>query len=279
MKQSKPTTPGRRGMTFIDYSSLSCKKPEKKLLKRVVVKAGRGYRGRITSRHRGGGHRRRYRLIDFRRYDKIDVPAKVAAIEYDPNRSCFVALLHYHDGEKRYVLAPAKIKAGDEVVCSEKASSKIGNRMKLKNVLSGSEVYNIELNPGQGGRLIRSAGSFAQVMSHEGGCTQLKMPSGEIRMILSECWASLGRLSNLEHNAVIIGKAGRSRWLGRRPHVRGSAMNPCDHPHGGGENRQPIGLRKGPKTPWGKLAFGVKTRKKKASDRLIVKRRAKKKKK
>jgi large subunit ribosomal protein L2 len=278
MKRYKPTTPGRRGMTSVDYSSLSKKKPEKKLTKKLVKKAGRGYRGRITTRHKGGGHKRNYRLIDFKRHDKMGIPAKVISIEYDPNRSCFIALLIYQDGEKRYVLAPDGLKVGQEVVCQEKAPAKIGNRMQIKNIPAGSQVYNIELTPWRGGQLIRSAGSAAQVMAHEGGYCHLKMPSGEIRMIRENCLASLGQLGNLEHNTVVIGKAGRSRWLGRRPTVRGSAMNACDHPHGGGENRQSIGLRKGPKTPWGKLAFGVKTRKKKkASNKLILKRRIKKK--
>lgn len=280
MKRYKPTTPGRRGMTSVDYSSLTKKKPEKKLTKKLVKKAGRGYRGRITTRHKGGGHKRKYRLIDFKRHDKMGISAKVVSIEYDPNRSCFIALLNYQDGEKRYVLAPDGLEVGQEVVCQEKAPAKIGNRMQIKNIPAGTQVYNIELTPLRGGQMIRSAGSAAQVMAHEGGYTHLKMPSGEIRMVRENCLASLGQLANPEHNTVVIGKAGRSRWLGRRPTVRGSAMNARDHPHGGGENRQSIGLRKGPKTPWGKLAFGVKTRKKKkASDKLILKRRIKKKRK
>jgi len=279
MKRYKPTTPGRRGMTSVDYSLLTEKKPEKKLTKKLVRKAGRGYLGRITTRHKGGGHKRKYRAIDFRRYDKKGVPAKVASIEYDPNRSAFIALLNYKDGEKRYILAPNKLKIGQEVICQEKASLGIGNRMHLKNISPGSQVYNIELMPKKGGQMTRSAGSTAQVMAHEGGHTQLKLSSGEIRLVRDDCFASIGQLSNLEHGTVVIGKAGRSRWMGRRPTVRGSAMNPVDHPHGGGENRQSIGLKKGPKTPWGKLAYGVKTRRKKISDRLIIKRRVKKKKK
>ncbi|MBL7053086.1 MAG: 50S ribosomal protein L2 [Candidatus Portnoybacteria bacterium] len=278
MKRHKPTTPGRRGMTTVDFSALTKKKPEKSLIKKLVKKAGKGYRGQITTRHKGGGHKRRYRLIDFKRYDKLNVPAKVASIEYDPNRSCFIALLNYKDGEKRYVLAPQGLKVGQEIICQEKASIKIGNRMELKNIPAGTEVYNIELLPKKGGQMIRSAGSSAQIMSHDKGYSQLKLPSSEIRMVRDNCLASIGQLSNIEHNTVVIGKAGRSRWMGRRPTVRGSAMNACDHPHGGGENRQSIGLRKGPKTPWGKLAYGVKTRKKKkASNRLILKRRIKKK--
>ena len=279
MKYYKPTTPGRRGMTSVDFSSITKSKPAKKLTKKLVQKAGRGFGGRITVRHRGGGHKRKYRVIDFKRFNKLDVPAKVAAIEYDPNRSSFIALIHYLDGEKRYILSPDGLKIGQEVICQEKAPVKLGNRMQLKNIPSSSQVYNIELLPKRGGQIIRSAGSTAQVMANEGGFSHLKLPSGEVRMIREDCFASLGQLSNIEHGAVVLGKAGRSRWLGRRPTVRGSAMNAVDHPHGGGENRQSIGLRKGPKTPWGKLAYGVKTRKKKSSDKLILKRRSKKKRK
>ncbi len=280
MKKYKPTTPGRRNMTSIDYSGLTKKKPEANLLKRIVKKAGRGYGGRITVRHRGGGHKKKYRLIDFRRFDKDRIVGRVAALEYDPNRSAFIALVVYSDGEKRYILAPHGLKVNDQVVCREKAAIKKGNRMRLKNILLGTEVYNIELQPQKGGQMIRSAGSSAKVMAHEGGYTHLKLSSGEVRMVRDNCFASIGQLSNPEHSMVVIGKAGRSRWMGKRPTVRGSAMNPVDHPHGGGENRQPIGLRKGPKTPWGKLAYGVKTRKKKKkSSKLILKRRIKKKKK
>jgi large subunit ribosomal protein L2 len=274
MKHYKPTTPARRKMTGIDYSVLTKKEPEKKLTRKLFRKAGRGYKGRITVRHKGGGHKRKYRLIDFKQTDKMGQSAKVTAIEYDPNRTCFIALVEYPDGEKRYILAPDKLKVGDEIICQEKAPLEIGNRMQLKNIPAGTQVYNIELYPGRGGRIVRSAGSAAQVLATEGGYTHLKLPSGEIRMVKENCLASIGQLSNPEHNTVVIGKAGRARWLGRRPTVRGSAMNPCDHPHGGGEGRAPIGLRKGPKTPWGKQAFGVKTRKKKKwSDRLIIKRR------
>jgi len=279
MKYYKPTTPSRRGMTSVDFSSLTKSKPAKKLTRKLVQKAGRGYGGRITVRHRGGGHKKKYRVIDFKRFDKLGIPARVVSIEYDPNRSCFIALVYYIDGEKRYILSPDGLKVGQEVICQEKAPARLGNRMQLKNILGGSQVYNIELLPKRGGQIIRSAGSVAQVIANEGGFSHLKLPSGEVRMIREDCFASLGQLSNIEHGAVVIGKAGRSRWLGRRPTVRGSAMNAVDHPHGGGENRQSIGLRKGPKTPWGKLAYGVKTRKKKPSDKLILKRRSKKKKK
>jgi len=266
-------------MTSVDYSSITKTKPDKKLTKKLLKKSGRGYRGHITVRHKGGGHKRKYRLIDFKRHDKIGIPAKVVSIEYDPNRTCFIALLTYNDGEKRYILAPNGLKVDQEVICKEKTSLKIGNRLELKNIIIGTEVYNIELQPRKGGQMIRSAGGSAQVMAHEGGYTHLKLPSSEVRMVRDNCLASIGQLSNTEHNLVVIGKAGRSRWMGHRPTVRGSAMNACDHPHGGGENRQSIGLRKGPKTPWGKLAYGVKTRKKKASNKLILKRRVKKKKK
>jgi len=278
MKRYKPTTPGRRGMTSVDFSSITTQKPAKKLTKKLLQKAGRGFGGRITVRHKGGGHKRKYRIIDFKRHDKLDVLAKVVSIEYDPNRTCFIALLNYNDGEKRYILAPVGLKVDQEVICQEKAPFKTGNRMKLKNILIGTQVYNIELQPLKGGQLIRSAGGTATVMAHDSGYTQLKLSSNEIRMVRDDCMATLGQLSNIEHGAVVIGKAGRSRWMGKRPTVRGSAMNACDHPHGGGENRQSIGLRRGPKTPWGKLAYGTKTRKKKASDKLILKRRSRKKK-
>lgn len=274
MKQYKPFTPSRRAMTGVDYSGLTKKEPEKKLTKILVRSAGRGHKGRITTRHKGGGHKRKYRLIDFKQTDKINMPARVAALEYDPNRTCFIALIEYQDKEKRYILAPDGLKVNDEIVCREKAPLKLGNRMQLKNIVSGTQVYNIELWPGRGGQLVRSAGLGAQVLANEGGYVHLKMPSREVRMVKENCLASIGQLSNPKHNTIIIGKAGRSRWLGKRPTVRGSAMNPVDHPHGGGEGRTGIGLRRGPKTPWGKLAYGVKTRKKKKwSNKMILKRR------
>ena len=280
MKIYKPTTPSRRGMTGIDFSLLTKKEPEKKLTKKLNRKFGRGFMGRVTTRHKGGGHKRLYRLIDFKQVDKIGISAKVIAIEYDPNRSCFIALMCYTDGEKRYILAPDKLNVGDEIIVQESAPLKIGNRMQLKSIPVGTQIYNIELTLGKGGQMARSAGSSAQVLANEDGYTNIKMPSGEVRMVRDVCYASIGQLSNAEHNTVVLGKAGRSRWLGIRPSVRGSAMNPCDHPHGGGENRQPIGLKGGPKTPWGKKALGVKTRKgKKYSDKYILKRRPKKKKK
>jgi large subunit ribosomal protein L2 len=279
MKIYKPTTPGRRGMTNVDFKILTKKKPEKQLLSKLNRKTGRGNMGRVTTRHKGGGHKRLYRNVDFKRLDKLNLEAVVKALEYDPNRSAFIALVVYKDGEKRYILAPDKMKVGDKVVCAEKAPLKNGNRMLLKNINVGTLVYNIEIANGQGGKIVRSAGSWAQILAHEGGYTHLKMPSTEVRMVKDNCYASVGQVSNPEHSTINYGKAGRKRWLGIRPTVRGSAQNPVDHPHGGGENRQPIGLRKGPKTPWGKKAFGVKTRKrKKYSDKLILKRRARKKK-
>jgi len=278
MKQYKATTPGRRQMTGISFKKiLTATKPYKKLTKTLKKKAGRNKQGRITVRHRGGGHKRKYRIIDFKR-DKMNIPAKVETIEYDPNRSAFICLVTYKDGEKRYILAPQDIKVGDEIIAAEEAPLKPGNRMVLKNIPTGTPVYNIELVPGKGGKIVRSAGTSAQVMAHEGGYTYLTLPSSEVRIVPQEAMATVGVISNPEHRFVTIGKAGRTRWLGIRPTVRGSAMNPVDHPHGGGEGRAPVGLRKGPKTPWGKQAYGVKTRKKKKySDKFIIKKRKKKK--
>jgi large subunit ribosomal protein L2 len=267
-------------MTKADDSQLTKKvKPFKKLLKTKKSKAGRSRQGKITVRHKGGGHKRKYRMIDFKR-DKIGISAKVQSIEYDPNRSCYIALTIYKDGEKRYILAPQDLKINDEIVADEKTSLKPGNRMVLRNIPVGTFVYNIELIAGQGGKIVRSAGDSAQVMAVEGGYAQLTLPSGEIRMVSEKAMASIGVLSNPEHGFVKLGKAGRKRWLGIRPTVRGSAMVPADHPHGGGEGKAPVGLKKGPKTPWGKKAFGVKTRKKKKySNKFIIKRRKHKKRK
>lgn len=273
MKQYKPITPGRRQMTGYDFGGLSKARPLKSLTKSLKKSLGRANSGRVTSRHRGGGHKKLYRLIDFKQ-NKIDIPGQIKRIEYDPFRSARIALVFYPDGEKRYILAPEGLKISDKVqTFSARGSFELGNRIKLKFIPQGTLVFNIELNPGQGGKIIRSAGSSARVLATEGKYTQLKMPSGEIRMVLAENYASIGQVSNQEHIHINLGKAGRSRWLGRRPHVRGSAMNPVDHPHGGGEGAQPIGLT-GPKTPWGKPARGVKTRKrKKKSDKLIIRRR------
>ncbi len=255
---------------------LTKKKPEKRLLRPLKKKAGRNRAGRITVRHRGGGAKRRYRVVEFGQ-EKKDMPATVEALEYDPNRTAFLALLSYKDGEKKYILAPQGLKVGDKVVFAEKAPLKIGNRLRIKRVPVGTMVYNIELVPDRGGKIVRSAGTAAQVMAQEGKYTLLKMPSGEMRKVLAECFASIGEVSNPEHRFQQLGKAGRSRLRGRRPQVRGSAMTPVAHPHGGGEGKAPIGL-KYPKTPWGKPALGVKTRKKKWTDKLIVQRRKKKRK-
>jgi len=270
MKLYKPTTPSRRRMTGTDFSVLTKKKPEKKLLKSLKRKAGRSSNGRITIRHKGGGAKRLYRIIDFGE-EKINIPARVIALEYDPFRSAFIALLEYQNKEKRYILSPQGLRIGDEVIISEKTPVSPANRMKLKSVPIGTIVYNVEIEPGRGGKLIKSAGTSAQVLAQEGRYTHLKMPSGEVRKILSECFASIGEVSNPEHRFRRLGKAGRSRWKGIRPTVRGSAMSPVDHPHGGGEGRSPIGLPH-PKTPWGKPASGVKTRKKKWTDKLIIQR-------
>jgi large subunit ribosomal protein L2 len=273
LKKNRPTSPGVRQRIKVK-AALSKKEPEKKLVFFQFKRQGRSKSsGRITVRHKGGGHKKLYRIIDFKR-DKFGVPAKVVSIEYDPNRNCFISLIVYRDGAKSYILSPEGIKIGDEVVSGENVPLRVGNRLLLKNIPVGTMIHDVELLPSSGGILVRSAGSSAQVMAVEGGYAQIKMPSGEIRMLKETCYATVGQLSNSEYNAQIFSKAGRSRWLGIRPTVRGSAMNPVDHPHGGGEGRAPIGLRRGPKTPWGKQARGVKTRrKKKWSSRFILQRR------
>ncbi len=274
MKKEKPITPGRRGMTKEDFSSLDKKPPEKKLLKPLSKKGGRGSSGKVTVRHKGGGSKRRYRIVDFGE-EKMDIPGKVIALEYDPNRTSFLALVEYEDGDKRYILAPNGLKKGNDIICSDETPVKIGNRARLKNIPVGTMVYNIELEPERGGKTVRAAGTGAQILAQKNKYTHLKMPSTEVRKIDNRCFASIGLVSNSEHRFVKIGKAGRSRWKGKRPTVRGSAMTPHDHPHGGGEGRAPIGL-KHPKTPSGKPARGVKTRKKKKwTDKLIIKRRKK----
>lgn len=260
VKKYKPTSPGRRGMSVTDFSGLDKKKPEKKLLRAKTSKMGRGSAGKITTRHRGGGVKRRYRMIDFK-MNKVNIPAKVQAVEYDPNRTAFIALLAYADGEKRYIVAQEGLKKNDKIIVSEKAPIEIGNRLPLKKIPIGTTICNLEMIPGKGGQMARSAGSSVKLMALESGFAHISLPSGKIRIILEDSYATIGQMSNIDHNKVVIGKAGRSRWMGRRPQVRGSAMNPVDHPHGGGEGRQPIGL-KHPKTPWGKPALGVKTRKK-----------------
>lgn len=273
-KAYKPTTPSRRQMLGYDFSDLSKVEPLKSLTSGFRRAVGRNNQGRVTSRHRGAGVKRLYRLVDFKQ-DKFDVPAKVFSIEYDPNRTVRIARLHHADGEKRYILAPDGLKAGSQVVVGEKGALEPGNRMKLKNIPQGTIIHNLELQPGRGGQAVRSAGSGATVLAHEGKYVQVTMPSSEVRKFSGEVMASIGQLSNAEHSSIVIGKAGRARYLGRRPKVRGTAMNPVDHPHGGGEGRQPIGLRY-PKTPWGKHALGVKTRnRKKKSWKFIIRRRKK----
>jgi large subunit ribosomal protein L2 len=270
IKTYRPTSPGVRFMTRLDYAELSKKGPEKGLTKGLTKSGGRNNEGHETSRFRGGGHKRRYRAIDFRR-DKRDIPAKVAAIEYDPNRSARIALLHYVDGEKRYILAPVGLEVGATVVAAEKAEIVPGNSLPLKSIPLGALVHNIELKPGAGGQLARSAGVGAQVMAKEGRYVTLRLPSGEMRYVLATCWATVGQVGNVEHANVAIGKAGRTRWMGKRPHVRGTAMNPIDHPHGGGEGKTKGG--RNPVSPWGQPTKGYKTRRVKRTDRFIVKRR------
>ncbi len=269
IKTYKPTSNGRRGMTVSDFSEITTDKPEKSLLQPLNKKAGRNSQGRITVRHQGGGHKRLYRVIDFKR-DKDGIPGRVATIEYDPNRSANIALIHYHDGEKRYILAPKGLKVGTDIMSGPDADIKVGNALPLENIPVGTTIHNIELKPGKGGQLVRAAGTSAQVLGKEGKYVLVRLASGEVRMILGKCRATVGEVGNEQHELINIGKAGRSRWLGRRPSVRGSVMNPNDHPHGGGEGRAPIG-RVAPVTPWGKPTIGYKTRKKnKKSDKFIV---------
>lgn len=270
----RPYTPGLRQAVSSDFSEITKSKPEKSLTKYVHRKKGRNNRGVITSRHRGGGHKRLYRIIDFKR-DKRNITAEVLAIEYDPNRNARIALLQYEDGEKRYIIAPDKIKVGAKIIASSEAPYEIGNALPLAKIPLGTEVHNIELKAGKGGQIVRAAGGSAQVVAKEGNYVTLKLPSKEVRMVRKECYATIGRVGNIEARNLKLGKAGKTRHLGRRPHVRGSVMNPVDHPHGGGEGRAPIG-RPSPVTPWGKPTLGKKTRKKhKESDRLIVRRRTK----
>ncbi len=274
MKKYNPTTPGRRGMLIVEYKkALTTSKPHKKLTKGFKRSKGRNNQGRITTRHKGGGNKRRYRMIDFL-YNKHDIPARIETIEYDPNRSSFISLVVYADGERRYVIVPKGVKVGDTFIVSEDAPLEPGNRLPIAKIPVGTFVYNIELKQNGGAKLVRSAGSYAQVTAQTYKTTNIKLPSGEVRKVSNKVWASVGEVSNSDHKLVKGGKAGRSRWLGIRPTVRGSAMNPVDHPHGGGEGRQGIGLRRGPKTRHGKQAYGVKTRrKKKYSNHAIVKRR------
>ncbi len=272
IKNYKPTTPGRRGMSVVDYTQLSKVAPEKSLLAPKNKKAGRNSYGRITIRHRGGGNRQKYRIIDFKR-NKLDVAGTVMTLEYDPNRSAHIALVQYEDGEKRYIIAPAGLKVGDTVTSGASADIKPGNALPLSNIPTGTFIHNVELYPGKGAQLARSAGVMAQLMGKENNLAMIRLPSGEMRNVPLNCMATIGQVGNADHANVQIGKAGRKRHMGWRPTVRGSVMNPCDHPHGGGEGKSPIG-RSGPVTPWGKPALGYKTRKtKNRSDKFIVKRR------
>lgn len=270
IKTNKPTSPGRRFQTSSTFDEITRTKPEKSLIKPLKRSGGRNSLGRMTVRHRGGGHKRRYREIDFKR-DKEGIPAKVASIEYDPNRSANIALLHYADGEKRYIIAPNKLQVGDRIIAGPDAEINIGNAIPLKNIPLGTNVHNVELHVGHGGQLARGAGSYARLMAKEGKYALLKLPSGEVRMVLLGCKATIGQVGNLEYENISIGKAGRNRWLGKRPRVRGVAMNPVDHPHGGGEGKSSGGRH--PVTPWGVPTKGYKTRKRKSSDRLILKKR------
>ncbi|MDN4076183.1 MULTISPECIES: 50S ribosomal protein L2 [Fictibacillus] len=274
IKKFKPITNGRRNMTQLDYAEITTDKPEKSLLAPLSKKAGRNNQGKLTVRHQGGGHKRKYRIIDFKR-NKDGIPGRVATIEYDPNRTANIALINYVDGEKRYILAPKGLKVGQEIMSGVDADIKVGNALPLANIPVGSTIHNIELKPGKGGQLARSAGAEAQLLGKEEKYALVRLGSGEVRMILLTCRATIGQVGNLEHELVNVGKAGRSRWMGIRPTVRGSVMNPNDHPHGGGEGRAPIG-RKSPMSPWGKPTLGYKTRKKNnPTDKYIVRRRKK----
>jgi large subunit ribosomal protein L2 len=274
LREYKPTTPGRRGMTGADFSDLTRSEPEKSLLGKRNRTGGRNNHGRITMRHKGGGHKRRYRIIDFRRGDKLDIPAKVFSIEYDPNRTSWIALLHYADGEKRYIIAPQRLTVGQQVMASEKADILPGNALPLRCIPVGTNIYNVELKVRGGGQMVRSAGTFAQLMAKEGTYAQVKLPSGEVRKVFIECMATIGEVSNPQNENITVGKAGRTRYWGIRPTVRGMVMNPVDHPHGGGE-----GCSKGgnhPSSPWGTPAKGYKTRQNKRTQKFIVKDRRKK---
>jgi len=273
IKIYKPTSAGRRNMSGYTFDEITRSKPEKSLIVAKKSKAGRNHRGIVTVRHRGGGEKRNLRIIDWKR-DKFGIPGKVASIEYDPNRTARIALIFYVDGEKRYIIAPIGLSVGDTVMSGPTAEIKPGNSMPMKNMPTGTEIHNIEVQKGRGGQLVRSAGVSAQLMVKEGDYVLIRLPSGEIRRILSDCIATIGQIGNIEHQNISLGKAGRKRHMGIRPTVRGSVMSPRDHPHGGGEGRSPIGMP-GPKTPWGKPALGYKTRKPKASDKMIVKRRGK----
>ena len=274
IKVYKPTSPGRRDMSASTFEEITRTQPEKSLLRPLKSKAGRNFRGKITVRHRGGGHKRRYRVIDFKR-DKFGVPGRVASIEYDPNRSARIALVVYADGEKRYMIAPVGLMVGDVVMSGPDAEIHTGNALPISSIPVGSTIHNIELHIGKGGQMVRAAGTSAQLLAKEGRYAHVRLPSGEVRLVNVQCMATLGQVGNTDHGNIKLGKAGRKRWLGFRPSVRGSAMDPSSHPHGGGEGRSPIGMP-GPKSPWGKPTLGKKTRRNKATDKWIVRRRGKK---
>lgn len=274
VKKYKPTTPGSRNKTGYTFEEITTRTPERSLLKPLRKKGGRNMYGRITVRHRGGGHRRHIRIVDFKR-DKLSIPARVAAIEYDPNRTARLALLHYADGEKRYIISPLDLRVGDAVMSGPDAEIRPGNSLPISNIPVGTMVHNIEIKQGRGGQLVRSAGTAAQLLAKEGDYAQVRMPSGEVRLVRQVCYATIGQVGNVDHSNIKLGKAGRKRHLGIRPTVRGSAMSPRDHPHGGGEGRQPIGMPS-PKSPWGKPTLGKKTRHNKQTDKYIVRRRSKK---
>ena len=274
IKVYKPTSPGRRGMSVSTFEEITRSRPEKSLLRPLKKKAGRNFRGKITVRHRGGGHKRRYRVIDFKR-DKVGVPGRVTSIEYDPNRSARIALITYADGEKRYIIAPVGLMVGDMVMAGPEAEIRVGNALPIANIPVGTTIHNIELHIGKGGQLVRAAGTSAQLLAKEGRYAHIRLPSGEVRLVNVQCMATIGQVGNTDHGNIKLGKAGRKRWLGFRPTVRGSAMDPASHPHGGGEGRSPIGMP-GPKSPWGKPTLGKKTRRNKATDKWIVRRRGKK---
>jgi large subunit ribosomal protein L2 len=274
VKKYKPTSPGRRGMTGHSFEAITTDKPQRSLIGKKKNHAGRNVHGRVTVRHRGSGARRRVRIIDFKR-QKHDIPAKVAEIEYDPNRSSNIALLHYADGEKKYILAPQGLRKGDSVISGPTADIRPGNSLPISNIPTGTMIHNIEMKEGRGGQMVRAAGSAAQLTAKEGDYAQIRMPSGEVRLIRQKCYATIGQVGNVDHGNIKLGKAGRKRHMGIRPTVRGSAMSPRDHPHGGGEGRSPIGMPS-PKSPWGKPTLGKKTRRNKATDKFIVRRRKKK---
>ncbi len=274
IKVYKPTSPGRRGMTVSAFEEITHTRPEKSLLRPLKKRAGRNFRGRITVRHRGGGHKRRYRVIDFKR-DKFGVPGRVTTVEYDPNRSARIALVTYADGDKRYIIAPLGLKVGDMVMSGPEAEIRVGSALPITSIPVGTTIHNIELHIGKGGQLVRAAGTSAQLLAKEGRYAHIRLPSGEVRLVNVQCMATIGQVGNTDHGNIKLGKAGRNRWLGFRPSVRGSAMDPGSHPHGGGEGRSPIGMSS-PKSPWGKPTLGKKTRRNKATDKWIVRRRGKK---